>query len=327
MIAFSLFKKLSFTIALLLTTTANAQDLIITTDVCATASEVRMTGTFWGWDPNAGPFAVDNGNGTWTFTLSPAPTADMEYLLVVDGIQENLVQDMLNGGECAPVSDYFSYAYRLWNVGDPDITGISFDRCVSCAVSDLVITTEICDATPNSVSLTGPIWNWDPNTGPDAIDNGDGTWSFHFAPAPSDSLEYLLVLDGTFEDLIPEMIDGGTCAPITDYSTHANRLWVNGEGDINNTFDQCHTCAQNSINETQFEALSIYPIPANQNIQISDETAIGNVKIYSLTWNKLVDTNISEQEGSITIDKLASGVYYLMITRNGESFVQKIVKM
>ena len=28
--------------------------------------------------------AVDNGNGTWTFTFDPAPTADMEYLLVVD---------------------------------------------------------------------------------------------------------------------------------------------------------------------------------------------------------------------------------------------------
>ena len=74
------------------------QDLVITTEVCNTATEVRLTGPWWGWDPNGGPVAVDNGNGTWSFTLSPAPTADMEYLLVVDGVQENLIPEMQNGG-------------------------------------------------------------------------------------------------------------------------------------------------------------------------------------------------------------------------------------
>ena len=34
-----------------------------------------MTGPWWNWDPNGGPVAVDNGNGTWTFTFNPAPTA------------------------------------------------------------------------------------------------------------------------------------------------------------------------------------------------------------------------------------------------------------
>ena len=38
-----------------------------------------------------GPVAADNGDGTWTFTFNPAPTADMEYLLVVDGVQEDMV--------------------------------------------------------------------------------------------------------------------------------------------------------------------------------------------------------------------------------------------
>ena len=49
-----------------------------TTTVCTSATEVRMTGPWWNWDPNGGPIAVDNGNGTWTFTFCPAPTADME---------------------------------------------------------------------------------------------------------------------------------------------------------------------------------------------------------------------------------------------------------
>ena len=44
----------------------------------------------------AGPVALDNGDGTWTFTFDPAPTADMEYLLVVDGVQEDLVASGTN---------------------------------------------------------------------------------------------------------------------------------------------------------------------------------------------------------------------------------------
>ena len=45
--------------------------LTITTTVCDGATSVQMTGPWWGWDPWAGPVAVDNGNGTWTFTLNP----------------------------------------------------------------------------------------------------------------------------------------------------------------------------------------------------------------------------------------------------------------
>jgi hypothetical protein len=327
-ITLSLSKKIAFFSMILFSFASVAQDLTITVDICDGAQEVRMTGPFWGWDPTGGPFATDNGNGTWTFTLSPAPTADMEYLVIVDMVQEDLIQDMLNGGSCAPVTDYFSYANRLWTVGSGDITGISYDRCVSCAVDDLVITTEICDSTitPSGVSLTGPIWNWDPNAGPDAVDNGNGTWSFTFSPAPSDSLEYLIVLDGTFEDLIQDMVDGGTCAPNTDFSTYANRLWVTGGGNVDNTYDQCYSCAEASIDETQFEALSVFPIPATDVINISDETTIGNVVIYSVVGQKVIEVEMDNTNGSIAIDELNPGIYYLTVYRDGASSVHQIVK-
>jgi hypothetical protein len=104
--------------------------LTITATVCnATPSEVRLTGPWWGWDPLGGPVAADNGDGTWTFTFDPAPTENMEYLLVVDGVQENLIQSMVDGGSCAPVTDYWSYANRLWEVGSGDVNGILYGTC------------------------------------------------------------------------------------------------------------------------------------------------------------------------------------------------------
>ena len=87
-----------------------------------------------GLGSNAGPIAVDNGNGTWTFTLDPAPTADMEYLLVVDGVQEDLVAAGTASSDwsCTPITDYFSYANRLWVVGSGDVTN-TYNTCGSCA--------------------------------------------------------------------------------------------------------------------------------------------------------------------------------------------------
>ena len=35
--------------------------------------------------------ATDNGDGTWSRTVTPAPTSDVNYVWIVDGVQENLL--------------------------------------------------------------------------------------------------------------------------------------------------------------------------------------------------------------------------------------------
>ncbi len=222
-------------------------DLVIVTEVCTPATEVRMTGPWWGWDPAAGPIAADNGDGTWTFTLSPAPTENMEYLLVVDGVQENLIVEMQNGGTCAPITDFASYANREWLLTDGYNISNTYNSCSGCVDPDLIIVTEVCDPAIE-VRLTGPWWGWDPAAGPVATDNGDGTWTFTLSPAPTESMEYLLVVDGVQENLIADMQNGGTCAPITDFSSYANRQWMLSDGySIANTYGTCGACVDCSI--------------------------------------------------------------------------------
>ena len=131
-----------------LTVNAVAQPLLITTSVCSTATSVRLTGPWWEWNPTGGPIAADNGDGTWTFTLDPMPTADMEYLLVVDGVQENLISIMANSGSCAPVTDSASYANRLWTVGSGNITN-TYGQCGNTCVAP-VITLTGTDVTINN---------------------------------------------------------------------------------------------------------------------------------------------------------------------------------
>ena len=114
---------------------------------------------------------------------------------------------------------------------------------VNSMFAQLKITTEVCsDAT--SVRLTGPFWGWNLSSGPEAISIGDGLWEFTFNPAPTVDMEYLLIVDGFQENLIPgnTAADDWSCTPVTDSSTYANRLWVLGSGNVSNTYSTCSTC-------------------------------------------------------------------------------------
>ena len=109
------------------------------TVTAADAKAVRLTGPFWQWDPNGGPEAADNGDGTWTVTFAEAPSEAMEYLWVADGVQENLVASSQDA-ECGYLvdtdptrfnTDYSGYANRMWQVGTGNFTDNAYGTCVA----------------------------------------------------------------------------------------------------------------------------------------------------------------------------------------------------
>ena len=92
---------------------------------------------------------------------------------------------------------------------------------------------------PTEVRMSGGLWGWVKNAGPVALDeDGDGIWSVLFEPAPDEDMLYLWLLDGTFESLF----DAGECAPDTDGTTYANRLWRMGEPNRIDTYETCEPC-------------------------------------------------------------------------------------
>ncbi|WP_051640873.1 family 16 glycosylhydrolase [Thiomicrorhabdus sp. Milos-T2] len=216
-------------------TEANATPQALTLTVKAdNASAVRMTGPFWGWDPAGGPEATDNGDGTWTVTLDPAPTADMEYLWVVDGVQENLTDNANPDYSCTPITDNATYANRQWTVGSANVTDDIFDSCA------IPLTLTVSANNASAVRMTGPFWGWDPAGGPEATDNGDGTWTVTLDPAPTADMEYLWVVDGVQENLTDNANPDYSCTPITDNATYANRQWTVGSANVtDDIFDSC----------------------------------------------------------------------------------------
>jgi hypothetical protein len=135
-------KKLYTLITLLFATTLFAQDLVMTVAVPSGTTQCRLSGPWWGWDPAGGPVGVDNGDDTFTFTFSPAPTGDMEYLYTLDGATYEDLIDNAAGGTCTDrvnngnlITDYFGYANRIWKVSDGNSWNETYDNCRYGALS------------------------------------------------------------------------------------------------------------------------------------------------------------------------------------------------
>ena len=538
-------KKLLFLFLVMGSTIVMSQNLSITTTVCSDASSVRMTGPWWQWNLTAGPEATNNGDGTWTFNFNPAPTDDMEYLLIVDGIMENLVGSNLasQNWDCTPVTDEATYANRLWALGSGDVSGIYYGTCEDCStlviygcmneaaanynplatqddgsciiptmlpltfesssveftdfdggnstvvpnpyssdinsssnvvehvrnggqfwagtyisvepidfsngsvinmkvyapsadipvllkieqsstgvnteltmnttvanawevlsydfgsqpsdlydrvvvifnmgvvgdgsamstyyfddiqfatgpisgctdsqainynpdasvddgqcyynVSSLKITVNPC-MDVDSVRLTGPFWGWNLLEGPEASKNSDGTWSFTFDPAPSENMEYLLVVDGVMEDMVAAGSESGdwSCTPVSDYFSYANRLWEVSSGVIQGGvlnysdvigvyYGSCMGCGNDfNLYESINQSL-IYPNPVADKFRLN--TNVTKLFVYDL-YGKLVKSENNPSD-EIDISFLSDGVYMIrLVDENSQNSITKILK-
>jgi len=114
--------------------------LEITTTVCSGANSVRMTGPWWEWATAGGPMAVSNDDNTWTFTFETVPDKSMEYLLVVDGVQEDLVTAGKNteNWSCTPITDEETYANRQWKLGSENVAN-TYGTCGNCVTGTVNI--------------------------------------------------------------------------------------------------------------------------------------------------------------------------------------------
>ncbi len=223
--------------------------------IAVSADGMYLMGSFTepAWQLGAIAMNDDDGDNIWTATVNVDGPASFQYkfnnglTVTVDSLlditgEENA--DFIAGG-CG-VNNGVGGSNRLHvrsGVAET-LDVVCFNSCEACvlAPSVLVASVDLCGAAAYSVRLTGPFWGGDVNAGPIATDNGDGTWSVTFDPAPTENMEYLWIVDGTQENLIQAMVEGGTCAPVTDYADYANRLWEVGAENPSDVYNSCAAC-------------------------------------------------------------------------------------
>jgi len=106
------------------------------TDV--TFTNVYVTGPWADWCGDCFPLSDLDGDNVWEVSIAFEPSQTIEYKYVIDNWahQENLVDDMLGGANCAPVTDYAEFANRTAPVGTPPSEPETYGSCNACTPDD-----------------------------------------------------------------------------------------------------------------------------------------------------------------------------------------------
>jgi hypothetical protein len=237
-----------------------------------TFTNVYITGPWCGWcGAEAYNVLTDaNADGIYNVTLNLA-AGNIEYKYMVDNwaSQENLVDDMQNGASCAPITDYSSYANRLIVIGTT--TNDVYGRCTACQVgipgcidvaavnynstatytdgsclyaTEFNVDMNCAETAFTNVYVTGPWCGW---CGAEAYNvmadaNADGIYTVSVNLAAG-NVEYKYMVDNfaSQENLVDDMQNGGSCAPVTDYFNYANRQSPTGQVK-NDVYGRCSAC-------------------------------------------------------------------------------------
>lgn len=94
---------------------------------------VYVNGNFNNWCGNCLPLSDDNNDGIWTGTYSFAQST-IEYKYSYDNWtgSENLIDDMQNGANCAPATDYNEYANRQLVIDSELTINENYGSCDDC---------------------------------------------------------------------------------------------------------------------------------------------------------------------------------------------------
>ena len=193
----------------------------------------------------------------------------------------------------------------------------------SMAYGQLIINVTLCDDTASTVRIHGDWWDhWDLWAGPDAISNGDGTWTFTFDTVPTETMEYKVVVNGYSENLIGQ--EGG-CVRNTDWWSYTNRMWYTTDPlEIDITYGQCAACATTGTETDLLSGLSIYPNPATDVLMVSNDNNIDRIQMVNIFGSVVLDQTIQANFGKLDVSAMSPGIYFVTVSANSQQVVRKI---
>ena len=284
----------------------------------------EVNGTFNNWcGGTCNPMSDSNGDGIWEATIQLAP-GNYEYKFAADNW--NTQETLLPGSVCTVTN--FGFTNRTLSVGTSNLTlpVVCWGSCASCPTTNpLTITIDLCGQNAQQVRMTGSFWNWAWNAGPVATNTGNGLWKIILNPPPTTSMDYLIVVDTVYENLITEMQNGATCAPLTDYATYANRVWSPGSTDsVYIYYDRCTACAT-GLSELDEMSVQLFPNPASQNITLKSLSEINLVQIFDMLGKMVFETQPNGNLVNIDVKSLSPGSYFIKISDDNRQIKRQFI--
>ncbi len=302
-----------------------------------------VNGTFNNWCGNCTTMSDANGDNVWEATVT-LPEGNYEYKFAYDGWagQENLTA----GSPCTVTNGV--YTNRSLSLTSNTTLGIvCWGSCSSCSVIPGCTNANAVNYNPaagsdngsclfatnfnvdmnctdpfTNVYITGPWCGW---CGAEAYNimtdaNADGIYNVTVNLAAG-NVEYKYMVDNwaSQENLVDDVQNGGTCAPITDGANYANRQIVVGTT-TNDTYGKCTSCG--GVTPDPCDILTVAFDDASS---LSSWTALADATLpeASMTWDATGALRISGSNTSAAIGK-AYIFQYLnnTVNYNGNTTVQ-----
>ena len=241
----------SLAAAALLAVGAQAQTTFNVDMTCAPEGfeNVFVTGPWCGWCANDTYNTMTDPDGDGVYTVEVADLEGLvEYKYAINGFadQENLVNDMVDGATCAPVTDYSAYANRTMDAGSVanDYYGTCDGTCNDVPPppgGTVLFRVDMSEyaGTYGTVNLNGSFNGWCGACATMTDDDGDMVFELP-VDLPGGTVEYKFTLDGwTAQE---EFMDGDPCTSTID--GYINRtLDVTGDLELPVVcYNQCTAC-------------------------------------------------------------------------------------
>ena len=236
---------LSLAAVALLVWSAQAQTTFNVDMTCSPEFDnVFVTGPWCGWCANDvyNTMTDPDGDGIYTVVLDETVTGVIEYKYAINGFanQENLVNDMVDGASCAPITDYNGYANRQTTQGtvNNDFYGTCDGTCNDAEPTDVTFRVDMSGyegaLNPANVTWNSQANGWCGNCAPMEAE-GDDIYTLT-VPLTGDTVEFKFAIGAwdDQEDLEPE----SSCTKTTydegapNGCCYVNRIVVLGGEDV-----------------------------------------------------------------------------------------------
>jgi len=118
-------------------------------------TEPAVESPLFGFCGGCAPMADVDGDGIYSTTLE-LPLGPFEYKYAVDQFagQEDLVDDMLNGASCAPITDFANFANRLVPITPGLVLNDTYGTCGTCDPNNILGCTDPLANNYNAAAMT-----------------------------------------------------------------------------------------------------------------------------------------------------------------------------
>ncbi|MFM2227687.1 MAG: hypothetical protein RL664_1030 [Bacteroidota bacterium] len=304
----------------------------------------EVNGTFNGWCGNCNAMSDVNGDNIWETTIT-IPAGNYEYKFSYDTWtgQENLTPSssctMTTGANTNRTLNLTANTILdvvCWGSctncvsstpGCTDMNAVNYNPAAGTNDGSCLFATNFnvdmnCTNPFTDVYITGPWCGW---CGADTYNiltdaNADGIYSVSVNLAAG-NVEYKYMVDNwaSQENLVDDVQNGGTCAPVTDGATFANRQIVVGTT-TNDVYGKCSAC-----DGVVADPCDILTLPFDNASSLSGWSALADATLpeASMTWDA---TGAIRFSGSNTADAIGKAYIFQYLNNtvnyNGNTNVQ-----